>query len=167
MDDSQTTRLELLEARVRQLEHERELRELLARYSFTADLGRTREYADLYTEDGAIDLRGQNMPRFEGRESIYADFINGPKASSRAGKAFHHAAPTVFFIDGDEAEAEGYSLMWVLEDDGSVEVRNANYSHWRFRRVDGRWYIVERVVRLLGAADAEKMFTRTIQQRPD
>ena len=150
-----------LEERVQQLEDERELRELLARYSFNADLGRHREYSELYTEDGAIDLRGQGMERYEGRESILNDFISGPRASSRVGKAFHHAAPTVFHIDGNTAEAEGYSLMWVLQDDGAVTVANANYSHWKFRRVNGTWYIVERDVRLLGADDAAAMFTRT------
>jgi hypothetical protein len=48
--------LEDLRNRLRLLEDERELRSLLARYAFCADLGRSREWVSLYTEDGAVDL---------------------------------------------------------------------------------------------------------------
>lgn len=151
-----------LEERVRVLEDERELRDLLSRYSFTADLGRTAEYTDLYTEDGAIDLRDMGLKRFEGKRMIHDEFINGPNASSRFGKAFHHAAPTVFHIDGDDAEGEGYSIMMVLQDDGAITIAHANYSHWTFRRVDGHWHIVERDIRLIGSAEAAEIFSRTL-----
>lgn len=151
-----------LEARLRVLEDERELRDLLSRYSFTADLGRTAEYADLYTDDGAINLRDMGLKRFEGKQMIHDEFINGPNASSRFGKAFHHAAPTVFHIEGDDAEGEGYSIMMVLQDDGSITIAHANYSHWTFRRVDGQWRIVERNIRLIGSPEAAEIFTRTL-----
>jgi hypothetical protein len=149
-----------VEERVQALEDERELRDLLSRYSFNADLGRTAEYAELFTDDGVIDLRDMGLPRYEGRQAILNDFISGP-AKRRAGVAFHHAAPTVFYIDGDLAEGEGYSLMFVLEEDGAVLIRNANYSHWSFARVDGEWKITERNIRLLGSPEASRIFSRT------
>jgi len=151
-----------LEERVQILEDERELRDLLSRYSFNADLGRTTEYAELYTEDGAIDLRDMGLQRFEGKQMIHDEFISGPNASSRFGRAFHHAAPTVFHIDGDDADGEGYSIMMVLQDDGTITIAHANYSHWTFRRVDERWHIVERDMRLIGSPKAGEIFTKTV-----
>jgi hypothetical protein len=153
--------LDAIERRLQLLEDERELRNVLARYSFNADLGREREYADLYTEDGAIDLQDLGLPRYQGRETIYGEFITDPGARALAGRTQHHAAPTVFHIDGDEATGEGYSIMLCHNDDGSIDIPHANYSHWTFRRVDGEWKIVERDIRLIGSRDAAAMFPRT------
>src|SRR5690625_451865 len=98
-----------VEQRLQILEDERELRDLLSRYSFNADLGRTKEYSELYTEDGAIDLRDMGLERYKGKQSILKDFISQPAAADVAGRSFHHAAPTVFHIEGDDATGEGFS----------------------------------------------------------
>lgn len=152
-----------LEERVQELEDERELRDLLARYSFNADLGRTKEYSELYTEDGAIDLRDMGLERYEGPESILKDFISAPAAADVAGRSFHHAAPTVFHIDGDDATGEGFSTLLFRHDDGSMAVVHANYSHWTFRRESGEWKIVERDIRLIGSREASQMFRRSLR----
>ena len=49
-------RLEALEARVQELEDERAIRELLARYGYTADTCKDEAFVDLYTEDGTMKL---------------------------------------------------------------------------------------------------------------
>ena len=152
-----------LEERVQQLEDERELRDLLARYSFNADLGRTKEYSELYTDDGAIDLRDMGLERYEGKDSILKDFISAPAAADVAGRSFHHAAPTVFHIDGDDATGEGFSTLLYLADDGSMAVVHANYSHWTFRREGGEWKIVERDIRLIGSPEASTMFRKSVR----
>lgn len=72
-------RIDELEKRLKDLEDERELRELLTRYSFNADLARNQEYVDLYTYDengsGAIDLTDMGAERFQGPEKMM-EFIS-------------------------------------------------------------------------------------------
>ncbi|CAN5181562.1 hypothetical protein BH09ACT10_BH09ACT10_19530 [soil metagenome] len=153
---------ESIEARVQLLEDELALRNLLARYAFNADMGRARAYADLYTEDGAIDLKDMDGPRFEGRESIYSDFITQPMATAAAGRTFHQASPTVFHIDGDNATGEGFGTVLYLGEDGSMTIVQGTYNHWTFRRVDGEWLIAERDFRQMGSPEASTMFVKSV-----
>lgn len=79
--------------------------------------------------------------------------------------------PLIFYIDGDEAEAEGYSLVLVRE--GTIEnplsgqllpdirVYTASLNHWTFRRIDGDWKIVERIVRPIGPKAPTQVISRT------
>jgi hypothetical protein len=153
--------IEELEARVKVLEDERELRRLLTRYAFNADLGRSREYANLYLEDGAIDVN----VRYEGREQILWKFITGPGHKSLEGHCQHWTqGPLYFYIHGDEAEAEGYSLVLLRHGESlpaNISIFTASFSHWRFRRVDGEWRIVERIVRAIGTEEVPGLATRT------
>ena len=55
------------------------------------------------------------------------------------------------YIDGDEATAEGYSLVLTKAADGRMDV-DAGSNKWLLRRVDGRWHIKERVRRVMGLA---------------
>ena len=106
------TTLEELEKRVQALEDERSLRELLARYAFNADLGRSEAYVALYAEDGAID--GAHA-RHEGREELLR-FITGKGHKSIEGRCQHfNCGPDILYIDGDEAVAEGYSFLLLRE----------------------------------------------------
>lgn len=166
---------ETLEARVQRLEDIRSLEDLIARYAYTADLGYAEKYADLFVEDGAIDLRDMNLPRFQGRDQLIG-FVKGPEANAGRFVAQHFAAPTTFFIDGDEAVGEGFSFTLHRDPDDGKNVRgegeaplhpigvhivHANFSRWTFRRVGGEWKIVERVVKLLASPDAEVVFAST------
>jgi hypothetical protein len=45
-----------LQRRIQLLEDEREIRAVLSRYGFNADLGRADAYVDLFTADGVMDL---------------------------------------------------------------------------------------------------------------
>lgn len=165
-----------IEARLRRLEDIKELEDLLAKYSFTADLGRTEEYVDLFTDDGVMDLIDMGLARFEGRDQI-REFINGSSAAGAANVALHIALPTVFYVDGDNATGEGYSVMQERDlSDGfnepgytgvkvpiKVSVTHANYSHWTFRRVDGVWKIVERYIKLMASPEAAEIFRKSIK----
>jgi hypothetical protein len=165
-----TTSIEELERRLRVLEDERELRTLLARYSFNADLGRSREYTRLYTEDGAIDLGPQpagvhrsTPARYEGHDDILFKFITGRAHRSIEGESQHHTTgPLVFSIDGDDATGEGYSFVLVRRPEGVV-VFTANFNRWTFRRVDGQWKIAERVVRAIGSEEIHDVINRTTE----
>ena len=149
--------------RIRELEDERALRELVARYSFNADFfNREDGYIAMYTDDGAIDCREMGWERFEGKDGLKR-FIESPQARGMVGKSMHHAAPTNFHIDGDEAIGEGYSVLYALNDDGSINVPHANVSKWTFRRADGEWKIVERTIKLLGSPTAGDLITRSVR----
>lgn len=172
-----------LAARLQRLEDERELRELLSRYGFTADLGRSREYVDLYTEDGSINLGDgrDSQGSFVGHEKLM-EFILGKPHKCIEGYAQHHAitGPVIFHIDGDEAVAEGYSLVIVQSDVATRQVRScfsvapeinvagANFNRWAFRREGGRWRIVERLNRSIGTPEIHDVIVRSLTStRPD
>lgn len=165
-----------LTRRVQRLEDERELRELLSRYGFTADFGHARAYTDLFTRDGSIDAgRRLGDGPISGRAAIH-DFITGPAHLAIQFSSQHHVAcgPTVFYVDGDTAEAEGYSLVIVRSETEkkrhraawgtgwAIEIAGANVNHWRFRRVDGQWRIVERINRPMGSEESRRVFSRTL-----
>ena len=158
-----------LQARIRRLEDERELRDLLARYAFYADSGRSRRWVALFTEDGAIDLGDtvhamsrseapagySRRARFEGHEELLLDFITALPHRRVEGRSAHHttSGPLTFELDGDDARAYGYSVMITREDTGfGLEMTAVN--RWTFRRVDGTWRIAERRMRPIGADDA-------------
>ena len=163
-------RIDELEKRLKDLEDERELRELLTRYSFNADLARNQEYVDLYTYDdngsGAIDLTDMGAERFQGPEKMMEFISTLGMLSAITGT--HHAVPTMFYIDGDDAIGEGYSQTIVRTMDGpdrhgedeppihplDVQIVHANYSRWTFKRINGAWKIKERYCALLGSERA-------------
>jgi hypothetical protein len=143
-----------LERRVRALEDERELRDLLHRYSVGADVHRGAPWVDLFTEDGVYDLGGRNVEgafsgRFEGAEELLG-LITG-HGMPPEGRAQHHHGPMRFEVSGDDASAESYSITYLLDDDGEARIYCLGFSRWTFRRENGRWRIAERQRRELGA----------------
>jgi hypothetical protein len=152
-------RIKRLEERVRHLEDERELRDLLSRYSFGADVYRGMDWVELFTKDGVYDLGTQNVEgaytgRFEGHADLL-ELVTG-HGMPPEGQSQHHLGPAVFRVDGDDATAETYSITYVRDDPQTVRVYCLGFSRWIFRRVGGRWRIAERQRRELGArADAE------------
>lgn len=142
-----------LEHRLTALEDEHELRDLLTRYSWCADLGRIDQYAALFTEDAVLDLRPMGLERYLGRSSIRDDFISSPAATATAGRTLHNQAPTVITIDGDTACGEGYSTVLYVDDGGAISVAGASYNRWSFRREEV-WRISSREVQLLGSDEA-------------
>ncbi|MDT5027209.1 MAG: hypothetical protein QOE61_3635 [Micromonosporaceae bacterium] len=145
-----------LRKRVHALEDERELRDLLTRYSFGADVYRGPDWVRLFTPDGQYELGTDNVEgayngSFAGADELLA-LITGPGMPAE-GRSQHHHGPMVFRVDGDGASAESYSITYLLGDDGATRVFCAGFSRWSFQRVDGRWRITERHRRELGADD--------------
>jgi hypothetical protein len=152
-------RLNRLELRVRELEDERALRDLLTRYSFGADVYRGPQWVDLFTSDGVYDLGAGNVEgaftgRFAGADELLG-LITG-SGMPPEGRAQHYHGPMRFDIDGDRATAESYSITYQLADGDKADVYCLGFNRWTFRRVGGRWQIAERHRRELGAgAEAE------------
>jgi hypothetical protein len=155
-----TERLDALERRVRELEDERALRDLLTRYSFGADVFRGPDWVELFIEDGVYDLGGANVEgaysgRFAGRADLLA-LITGP-GMPPAGRAQHFHGPMRFDVDGDEASAESYSITYQLDEQNACEVYCLGFNRWRFRRAGGHWRIAERHRRELGAGAQDEV----------
>lgn len=180
--------LDALEKRVKRLEDEAEIRRLLSMYAFTADLGRAREYVELYTPDGRIDLgEGRfgapedGRKAFVGHEQIW-EFITAFPHVEQQGYCQHHAltGPLIMHIDGDDAVVEGYSLVIVVSDEETrrtrakrpvkpaINISGANFNRWTLRRVDGRWRIKERVNREVGDEKIHEVIIKSLRHNhPD
>ena len=137
------------------MEDDRAIRDVLARVGYTADDCEDDAFVALFTDDGGIRLSnpkakeafgGDGFAEWQGRDGVH-EFITHPKGHHRPelyGKSMHlHGNNLVTRIDGDEATAGSYGAALVAGDDG-VSVLSAGNNHWRLRRVDGRWLLVER-----------------------
>jgi hypothetical protein len=142
-----------LEARILELEDERAIRELLARYGYNADCCRDKEYIDLYTDDGAIDISmwGGTI-RWQGKQQLW-DFITKPDGHHAVdfyGKAMHVQGNNVkIHIFGDNAIANSYSMVLVGAETDVRLFRGGNIQ-WTLRKVDGTWLIKEKRLRFVG-----------------
>ena len=163
--DQLEAKIKSLAARVTELEDERELRELLARYGYNADVCRDEEYIDLYTDDGIMNLgdtldasdgtRSPGIRRWEGKVGL-TEFIKDPKGHSHPdayGKRMHVQGNNVAcHIKGDEAIVNSYSIVLLRKGD-DVALVSAGNNEWAMRKVNGKWHIKERIRRHIGGEE--------------
>jgi hypothetical protein len=155
------TELDEIKTRLRELEDERAIRDLIGRYGHYADLGHEDAWVDQWTDDGVYDLvtivrKGAGYEgniRFEGREQLY-EHIRDPAAhKALEGRSLHiQDMNLVVRVMGEQAIAESYSMTLLREGDETV-VRSAGMIRWTLRRTDKRWRIVEKRRRPPGDAD--------------
>jgi hypothetical protein len=159
--------MEELRARVRYLEDDREIRELLARYGFLADQGLDEAFVDLFTDDGEMNLTAPGVRneavQWHGRDALMS-FITGsdhkvdPHLTKAEGRRMHGQGNNLrTFIDGDEAVAESYSLVLTKGEDGKTELEGGA-NRWTFHRVGGRWKIRRRLRRGMGMASFHEAY---------
>ena len=142
------TGLEALEKRVQLLEDQEKIRECLARYGFTADLGRSQAYVDNYTDDGVIDL--SPTMKYVGKDQLLYDFITDPKSHKKIENRSLHTSVNFFIrVNGTKAWAEGYSIVFTREGAGYA-VFTCGYNHWDFEKKGDRWYLKYRYRRPVG-----------------
>lgn len=164
-------KVENLTKRVRALEDEREIRELLSRYGYNADAGRDEAYLDLFTEDGAYDISmGEShsayptIVRFEGRDAL-RDFIKDPRAHHRPDyyrQSLHvQGNNVVVHVEGDSAVVNSYSIVLRRSDASAAYLHAAGTNRWLLERVDGSWRIKERRRREIGHPDIDENLSAT------
>ena len=151
-----------LTARVAELEDDRAIRDVLARYGYTADTCKDEEFVELYTEDGRIKVAASAKARaalgsgewalYESRDGI-REFITHPRGHHSPqlyGKSMHlQGNNLVTEVQGDEAIALGYQVAIVVDDQGT-RVLSAGNNQWQLRKIAGRWLIKERRGAYLG-----------------
>jgi hypothetical protein len=166
-------RLAVLEARIAELEADREIRETLARYGYNADQGRSEAWVAQFADDGAMDLSlpaawadgidrpadasGDRIARHVGHEELLR-FITDPAGhKSIEGRCLHLMVNNaVTHVDGDTAIAESYHLLLVREGSQMV-IKNGTTNRWTFAKRDGRWLIEECLRRRPGAPGFDRV----------
>ena len=134
-----------LTERVAQLEAERDIAAMLARYAHLIDYGRGVEWAECFTPDGRFEVRRPGMePSLRvGREELTAFAAGRPPAPV---PAKHFASQITIDVHGDTATAQSYFA--ILSDLDGVPSRGfyGRYDDEFVRDGDGRWRIASRVV---------------------
>ncbi|MGX9882852.1 nuclear transport factor 2 family protein [Streptomyces sp. NPDC002276] len=136
--------VESLAAKVRTLEDQVEITQLVAQYGPAVDSGSGEAAAALWTEDGVFDA----IPhlRMEGRQGIVG-MVHGPGHQSVIHNGCGHVltAPHVV-VDGDHATGRSHALHLRWDADaGRFWVFQVSANSWRWVRTSEGWRITERV----------------------
>ena len=169
--DAETERrLARLETRLGALEDEREIRELLARYGHFADAALDDEYFGLFTDDTVMDVSSGHLPdpyaviRWEGLDAMreFLAIRSAEHGDGFVGSSLHMQGNNLTVkVDGDNAVANNYSF--VLHQTGvEVHLVSASINEWKFRRIDGRWLITQRLRRMVGAPDTAAVLRASV-----
>jgi hypothetical protein len=159
-------RLAALEESQRRNDAQREIRDVLGRYSFCADMGLHDEWVALWTDDGVYDIVASPSTRayggrrlvFEGQEGLRRLIEDPGGHMNIEGRSAHLSEINLrTHLQGDEAVAETYDLVIVREQD-AMTLWGAGINRWTFRRIDGQWRIAERVRRALGGEGLRDVF---------
>lgn len=133
------------------------VRDLVARYTWAGDRGRTTELAALFSVDGVLDV-GPHGGRWEGRNEIVRQLELVAErvavAGTSPGPVRHHVSSLVIDVaSATEASASSYFLVLTA-------VGVDHWGRYRDRLVvgpDGTWRFGERSVRVDGHVDGSVM----------
>ena len=160
------TELADLAARLRRLEDDRDIRQLIASYGPAVDAGDPDATARLWATDGVYDVDGWRM---EGRADVHAMISSQAHQKLVAKGCCHFLGPCVVTVTGDEAVAVCESLVLVRDgsDKGAYRVWRATAHHFALQRIDDQWQISIRTSRVLdGNPDAHALLTKGIAGAP-
>jgi hypothetical protein len=147
-----------LERRLVEVEDQLAIQRLLATYGPLADAGLGPQAAALWTGDGAYDPGG--VSRAEGRDALIGIYHGALHQALIRQGSMHMTAPAQITIDGDHAEAVGYSML-ALNAGDRFSLLRASINHWTLARTAEGWRIVERINRVLdGSPDALGLLAR-------
>ncbi len=151
-----------LVARLRALEDERDIRQLIASYGPAVDAGDAEAAAGLWASDGVYDVDGWRM---EGRADIHAMVSSEAHQNLVANGCCHFLGPAVVTVTGDESVAVCESLVLIRDGTGNSGYRvwRATAHHFALKRIDEQWQITIRTSRILdGRPDARALLMKGI-----
>lgn len=139
-----------LDARLRQLEDQIAIYQLLASYGPAADSRSGQDVASLWLEDGRYDFGGTPLV---GSEAI-AELVDLETHRGYVARGCAHVIGLPLIrVEADSATATGYSRVYVRDGDG-WKVERASANRWELVRTEGGWRVANRVNRLLdGSGD--------------
>jgi uncharacterized protein (TIGR02246 family) len=150
-------KIEDLIRRVQALEDELAIHRLIVRYGFAVDIGDAERTAELFTEDTVYDV---DVFVMHGRDDVRKMVVTDPHRSL-VGTCAHQIGPSVVEVHGDHAVATGYSRVYLRKGEG-IDVFRVSFNRFELVRRDGRWQIAHRTTRLLGHAEAKKIFAAAL-----
>jgi len=133
-----------LTARVAQLEAERDIGDLLARYAHLIDHGGGVEWVDCFTADGRFEVRrpGVEPSVVAGRDELTGFATSRPPA---AVPSKHFTSQLTIDLDGDAAICRSYFAILRDVDGDPALGFYGRYDDELVRGDDGRWRIASRV----------------------
>ncbi len=146
-----------MEARLRTLEDEREIRELLVGYGFAVDSGDAEATAGLYTGDCVVDVDG-GAALFHGTDGARG-LVTSEAHQSILPRCAHMIGPLAVRLAGDEAVATGYACVVVQEEDGP-RIWRQGCNRWTLRRTTAGWRIARRETISIGSHAAGALLRR-------
>jgi SnoaL-like protein len=152
-----------LAARVRRLEDERQILQLIDLHGMLSDAGPAEGFAALYAEDCVVDLGEILKPAAKtvvaGRDRLLEEIYLEPGHRAAEGRTQHfRSGPQIIQVLGDDAEAVTYAMTSLLQADGSARVMVSGFNFWTLRRASERWRITRRTHRRLGDGDVVDLF---------
>ena len=156
MDSPQTEdRLAALEARVRMLEDQLAVQQLLNRWGPAVDTGDSAAAAALWTDDGVLESEISYLDGPTGVSAMVES--DGQQALIHQGCAHVQAFPLIT-IDGDRAIATGYSRVYLHQDDDSYAIWRVSANRWEFARTADGWRATRRTNHVIdGGPDAREL----------
>ena len=157
-------RVTALEARLRTAEDTLEIMRLVNSYGPLADSGSAHEAASLWTEDGVYDVGGSDTTtphRTVGYDKLKAIYeAPAHQELIHIGSA-HFVGPLSVTVDGDRAEAVGFSQ--VLKKRGEEwMVWRAAINHFELVRTPDGWRMQTRTNRVLNGSDISHQTMRKV-----
>ena len=146
-------KLDDLTCRVQALEDELAIHRVIVRYGLAVDIGDADGAANTFTDDAVYDV---DVGLMRGRDGV-RQMVRSERHQHMVGHCAHQIGPAVVKINGDRAVATGYSRVY-LHKDGNIQVYRVSLNHWQLARRDGQWQIAHRTTRLLGHAEARRVF---------
>ena len=143
-------RLDALEKRCRAAEDHLEILNLVNSYGPLVDSGSDQDAVKLWVEGGGYNygLPGGGTNRLEAPEPLAGMYRSEGHMGLVTTGCSHLTATPKVTVDGDDAQAVGYSFVVLREGERWILWRAA-VNHWKLRRTGQGWRIVERFNRTL------------------
>lgn len=161
MDEQDERRIAGLEARLRQLEDNLAICQLLAGYGPAVDSLSADATAEIWTETGRYDYGGEPL---EGAANIgrLVDLDTHLGYVERG--CAHVIAMPMVTVDGDRAVATGYSRIY-LRDGNSWKIERTSANRWELVRTGAGWKVENRINRLMdGSPQGRELLRRGISE---
>jgi len=127
-----------LEQRLRALEDEREIRDLIIRYAQRLDLRDHKGYAALFARDGRWSGRMGDATGPEAIEAMLTEGFGPTPENFRNTSNFHLMSNLLIEVEGDSARAESRLTYFARKDGKPVAMLAGRYED-ELVREDGRW----------------------------
>ncbi|MGW3283433.1 nuclear transport factor 2 family protein [Streptomyces sp. NPDC001002] len=136
--------VEELTQKVRALEDQAEIAQLVAQYGPAVDSGSGEAAAELWTRDGVFDVVGHFT--MHGHEGI-SGMVHGTGHQHLISNGAAHVLTVPHIqVDGDRATGRGYALNIRWDPDADrFWVARVSANTWRWARTADGWRVVERV----------------------